>query len=286
MVAPASGHAEQIALSAGGPGILRTLPKATHTGFLDGKHWSDLLLAAKKGGLKIAVAHTMRMMPVMARLRQGLREGLIGDLVEMRAYGKQDARAGGEDLIVLGSHLLDLMRSFAGDPISCSARALQNGRAITRDDRRLVKDNVGYVAGDEIFAQFAFERGINGTFTSAARLRDTVGHWGIELLGSKGAARINSDISPNVFIRRSTGWNADGKTDRWEPLDSALIQSPPEHNLGPVEDWLEAIATHREPECSGRNGAWAVEMVSAVYQSALRGTQVIFPLKQRAHPLA
>ena len=32
-------------LSAGGPVILRTLPKASHTGFLDGRHWSDVLLS-------------------------------------------------------------------------------------------------------------------------------------------------------------------------------------------------------------------------------------------------
>lgn len=44
-VTPAAGHAEQLALAAGGPVTLRTLPKATHTGFLDGKHWSDVLLA-------------------------------------------------------------------------------------------------------------------------------------------------------------------------------------------------------------------------------------------------
>jgi dienelactone hydrolase len=49
-VAPAAGHAEQIALAAGGPVTLRTLPKATHTGFLDGKHWTDLLLAGDPNG--------------------------------------------------------------------------------------------------------------------------------------------------------------------------------------------------------------------------------------------
>ena len=43
-VAPAGGHAEPIAAAAGGPVWLRTLNKATHTGFLDGAHWSDLLL--------------------------------------------------------------------------------------------------------------------------------------------------------------------------------------------------------------------------------------------------
>ncbi|HEY0813207.1 MAG TPA: dienelactone hydrolase family protein [Pseudonocardia sp.] len=50
MVAPPAGHAEQIALAAGGPVILRTLPKATHTGFLDGKHWTDLLLPGDPSG--------------------------------------------------------------------------------------------------------------------------------------------------------------------------------------------------------------------------------------------
>jgi dienelactone hydrolase len=43
-VSPVGGHAEPVAAAAGGPVWLRTLRKADHTGFLDGKHWSDLLL--------------------------------------------------------------------------------------------------------------------------------------------------------------------------------------------------------------------------------------------------
>jgi dienelactone hydrolase len=43
-VTPAVGHAEPIAAAAGGPVWLRTLRKADHSGFLDGKHWSDVLL--------------------------------------------------------------------------------------------------------------------------------------------------------------------------------------------------------------------------------------------------
>jgi predicted dehydrogenase len=227
----------------------------------------------------------MRMMPVMQRLRQAVTDGLIGDLVEMRAYGKQDARAGGEDMMVLGSHLFDLMRMLAGDPLWCSARVRWQGREITPQDGRLVKDNVGPVAGDEVFAQFAFPGAVNATFTSANKLRETVGQWGIELQGSKGAARINCDISPNVFLRQSPPWQAGGKTDVWQPLDAALVKAPPAHNLGPVGDWLEAIAKNREPECSGKNGAWAVEMVMAVYWAALAGRRISFPLKDRQQPL-
>jgi dienelactone hydrolase len=44
-VVPAAGHAEPIAAAAGGPVWLRTLTKASHTGFLDGSHWSDVVLS-------------------------------------------------------------------------------------------------------------------------------------------------------------------------------------------------------------------------------------------------
>ena len=246
----------------------------------------ELLAEATRRNLKIAVAHTMRMMPVVVRLKQALAEGLLGEIVELRAYGKQDARAGGEDMMVLGSHLFDLMRLFLGDPLWCTARVQWQGRDITRAEGRLVKDNVGRVAGDEVFAQFAFAKGVNATFTSAAPLRETVGHWGIEFLGSQGVARINCDIEPNVFIRRSTLWKSEGKTDRWEPLAASVVKSPPGPNPGPVGDWLEAIARDREPECSGRNGAWAVEMVMGVYQGAISQGRVAFPLVDRGHPLA
>ncbi len=43
-VVPPAGHAELLAAAAGGPVWLRTLRKAQHSGFLDGRHWSDLLL--------------------------------------------------------------------------------------------------------------------------------------------------------------------------------------------------------------------------------------------------
>lgn len=46
-VAAPDGHALQIAAATGGPTWLRTIPKAGHTGFLDGSHWSDLLLAGR-----------------------------------------------------------------------------------------------------------------------------------------------------------------------------------------------------------------------------------------------
>ncbi|MDQ3404474.1 MAG: alpha/beta hydrolase [Actinomycetota bacterium] len=46
-VAPPVGHAELIAHRWGGPVQLRTLPKASHLGFTEGRHWSNLLIQGK-----------------------------------------------------------------------------------------------------------------------------------------------------------------------------------------------------------------------------------------------
>lgn len=245
---------------------------------------ADELLAAM-GNRRVAVAHAQRQGLHIRRLRDAIhQEGLLGELKEIRACGKQDQRAGGEDLMVLGSHLMDLLRMFAGDPLWCSARVLTGGRDITRADARLVKDNVGLVAGDEVFAHFAFPGGVNASFTSSARLRETTGGWGLELHGSKGVARINADAAPNVFLRR-TAVTKGTRTDTWEAFDPAMVKAEDKHPLDPVADWLDAIAANREPSCSLKNAAWAVEMICAVYESALSSRRAVFPLQHRGHPL-
>src|SRR5213083_2970416 len=55
--------------------------------FVTAPNESDELLAeANKSGLKIAVAHTMRMMPSLVRLKEAIVEGQIGEIVEVRAF--------------------------------------------------------------------------------------------------------------------------------------------------------------------------------------------------------
>lgn len=253
----------------------------------------ELLAAADQRGVKFAVAHQMRMAPNVVHLRKRLADGLIGELLEMRSWGKQDSRAGGEDMIVLGSHLFDLMRLFAGDPQWCVARVTQAGRDITPADARVMKDNVGPVAGDEVSSQFGFAKGVTATFTSRGRLREHTGHWGIEFIGTKGAARILANIPPQVFALRTTGWKSDGKTDEWRRLPDdptlnvpAAAQGFTQANARLVDDWLDAIAKNRAPECSGHNAMKAIEMIMAVYQSALGTKRVPLPLAGRRHPLA
>ncbi len=47
LVAPPANNAELIAKSWGGEALLRILPKASHLGFTEGRHWSTLLVSGK-----------------------------------------------------------------------------------------------------------------------------------------------------------------------------------------------------------------------------------------------
>ena len=252
----------------------------------------QILAEAGRRGLKIAVAHQMRLSPSILRLKSEMENGLLGDLLQMRAYGKQDARAGGEDMMVLGTHLFDLMRFFGANPLWCSARVLQEGREITRESGREPTEKIGLVAGNDIEAQFSFPQGILGSFTSRGRMRDQTGHWGIELIGSKRSARILADVYPAIHLREPGKWDKEGQNGGWKrwEKDPSIPLSAAEKSFEPanrrvVEDWLKAIKENREPICSGRAGLAAVEMVMAVYQAAIAGKRVAFPLTDRKHPL-
>ena len=252
----------------------------------------DLLATASRAGLRIAVAHQMRLAPNVLFLMQRLAEGLIGELLEIRACGKQDKRAGGEDLVVLGVHEFDLMRFFAGDPLWCSARIMQEGHEITLRDAHAATENIGPVAGDDIVAQFTFPNGVNASFTSRARNRAVAEHWNMEFIGTKGTVKILMDIAPRVYALKGGSWTAQGKTNEWRPLDNdptlgltASEMSVVRANQRVVDDWLAAIMENRDPICSGYAGMKALEMAMAVFAAGLARQRVEFPLKNRSHPL-
>jgi predicted dehydrogenase len=252
----------------------------------------ELLAVAEKANLKIAVAHQMRLAPSITFLKQRLDAGLIGELLEIRAHGKQDQRAGGEDLVVLGVHLFDLMRLFAGNPEWCTARVRQNGHAIVLKDARAATEDIGLVAGDEIFAQFSFNKGVNALFTSRRQNQAVAGPWGMELVGARGAVKILADIFPRVYARNDGPWTNAGRTSQWQPIegDPTAAWTNAEKSVHPanrrvVDDWLDAIQTNRQPACTGETGAKALEMAMAVFEAGLSGNRVKLPLANRTHPL-
>jgi predicted dehydrogenase len=249
---------------------------------------ADTMVAlAEKNRIKVQVGHTARPTPFTLRVKKLLDEGHIGTLMEMRARGKEDKRAGGEDMMVLGTHLFDLMRFFAGDPVWATGHVTQKGRDITKADARQATEPLGPIAGDEIAATYYFKNNVHGYFASRPSDATTGDRFGITLYGSKGSIFVPTTSvpggPPNVLLSRS--WAA----GEWKQVPRAQ-EDPSDHrgtaNTMMVADLLDAIASNREPVCNHRDGRWTIEMTLAAYESHLRGgARVEFPLANRRHPL-
>ena len=252
----------------------------------------DVLALAAARGLKIAVAHQGRLSPATLQLERMSRDGSLGELLEIRVHGKQDRRAGGEDMVVLGTHQFDLVRFFAGNPLWCSARIMQNGREVTLADVRPATEDIGPIVGDEIEALFALPNGVNVHYTSRGRNAASAGPWGMEVIGSKGRARLLNDVYTTVYIERSGGLSPKGGAREWVPIDAnpAATVSGSAAQLGGnrrvVDDWLAAIAGNREPACSGDAAMRSLEMIHAVFAAGISRGRVSLPLQNRRHPLA
>jgi predicted dehydrogenase len=103
-------HAEMViaCAEAGVKGIFcekpfaKTLPEA-----------DAMIDACDRNGVKIAVAHR-RASGYEQYAKKLVEGGEIGEIQVMRGHGKDDHRAGAMDLMVLGTHILDSMRYFAG----------------------------------------------------------------------------------------------------------------------------------------------------------------------------
>ncbi len=237
---------------------------------------------AERHGVKVQVGHTARVVPLTVRTRELVRRGELGVLLEMRARGKEDKRAGGEDMMVLGTHCFDLMRYFAADPQWVFASVYEKGRAVDRGMARKATEPVGNVAGDDIAAMFRFHGGVPGYFGSKSSDVPRNGRFGVTLYGSKGMAYVPLTAVPGAppYVMRDPSW-AGAHWERVEYPPGARAPSREETNALMAADLIEAIEKGREPVCSARDARWTIEMVAGVYQSHFRGAPVRFPLEER-----
>ncbi|MEX2261766.1 MAG: Gfo/Idh/MocA family oxidoreductase [Bryobacteraceae bacterium] len=244
--------------------------------------------ACDRAHVKLAVAHQMRIAPVLELAKRRIAEGAIGKLQEMRGRGKEDQRGGGEDLMVLGTHVMDLMRQFAGDPVWCFGSATVGGRDVKRTDVTEGPEALGPLAGDAISATYSFPSDVTGYFVSKRGQANGV-RWGLDLYGSKGIMTIRANMAPEVHICESPRWTDSGWTRLVSPDDALPGNASPrgqdEANRALVADLLDAIEKDRAPIASGVEARWTIEMALAVYESHRTGGRVGFPLKSREHPL-
>lgn len=254
-----------------------------------------IVRAAEMRHLKLAIAHQTRWSPVLTAMLKELRAGVIGRVLELRGRGKEDAnRGGGEDLWVLGSHILDLMRAVAGDPRTCSARIGHAGRDATRADIAAGPEGIGPLVGDQVHSTYAFDDGVVGSFASVRGAGGAKNRFGLQIFGSEGVIDIVTGHIVACHVLRDPTWSPGRSGQAWMPLTSNGLGQPetiPDGglhggNVLAVNDLLDCIEQPmRQPQCSVYDARWTVEMIAGAFASHLAGRPVALPLPERRNPL-
>lgn len=248
----------------------------------------EVLAAAARRNVKIQVAHNRRYTEGFVRLRALLAEGFVGTVREVNLHGKQDTRAGGEDLMVLGTHDFDLLRFYFGDPRWCNASVRVQGRDAEAEDVRMGREPIR-LAGDTIHATFGFSGNLvahwgsvtTGNDWNTRRIKPE--RWGFEILGTDRIVAYQSGVdfgyldSPFLLQREPAV--------AWQPLPEPQNWVWPEHARHPIRSLIHAMQREGEPVCSGADGRWAIEMVASVYLSHSLRARVDLPLQDREDPL-
>lgn len=253
----------------------------------------QMLTAASRQNVKLAVAHRARYHPTLQAIDQMIARGDIGRPLEMRGRGKGDRRGGGEDLWVLGSHVMNLIHYFGGQPRSCSAVVKTSGRRVQRQDVHQGAEGLGPLAGDEVHARYEMTRGPIAYFDSIANDGTRGAGFGLRIIGSEGLIDIDCDGQPLAHLAPGNPFEVSKAAKPFIPITSAGAgQAEPLDNIGervnlaPAVDLIAAIDEDRAPLCSGEQGAMTVEMICGVFEShRLGGQAVALPLAQRDHPL-
>ena len=243
-----------------------------------------MVSAAERAGVKLAVAHQGVYLPQVQAAKRMLDEGSIGPLLAIYATGKQDHRGGGEDMIVLGTHLFNLMRFLAGNVAWMNAQVRVGGRELRPGDAFEAREPVGLIAGDCIHSCFAFESGASGFFVSRANQPGNGQCFGMELVGRDGRLMLRGGAPTLIAAYPYSVWLPEEKSQAWEVLDLETAPFADGNRLA-ILDLIDAIEQDRQPLSSGVDAMKALEMVLGAYSSQISGGRVVFPVADRTHPL-
>lgn len=252
----------------------------------------EMVEAIESRNLKWSIAFNFRAHPTIQHVRKLIYEDkVIGSPLEIRGRGKEDSRAGGEDLIVLGTHILDAMRFLLGDPRWCQADFTFNGNPATPENVTEATEPLGPIVGNRVHAMYGFDRGVAGHFSSMMTRDGDGGRWGLDIFGSQGILNIRMDVNPIVHLLRDPSWAPADSGAKWEPIPEApdyRIEGADEGKLRHellVADLIAAIEEDRLPAVSLQDGRASWEMIQAAFDSHVQGKRVPIPLEKRDHPL-
>jgi predicted dehydrogenase len=252
----------------------------------------EMIAACEEAGVKLAITHQTRYSPRVDQARKLIADGRLGKLLELRGRGKEDQRGGGEDMMVLGTHVMDLMRYLAGDPKWCFARVLEGGKPVTKAHVRRGAEGIGPLAGDEIHAVYGFDSPTVGYFSTRRSEHAAGKRFGLWVCGDKGGIVLGTGSLPKAWFLEDPSWSAGGGAQWVEITSAGLGQPEPLEDIGLhlgnlliAKDLLRAVETNTQPRGGMHDARAALEMILATYESHRLNAPVTLPVATRTHPL-
>jgi predicted dehydrogenase len=253
----------------------------------------EMVDACDKTHVKLVIAHTTRHSPRTAVVQEMIAGGKIGRVMELRGRGKEDRRGGGEDLWVLGTHVMDLMRLFGGDPAWCFGVVTAGGKPITKADVVEGNEGIGPLAGDAVAAMYGMPDDVTAYFATQRQAGRERSRFGLTICGTDGVIQMNTGYLPNVKYLPDPSWTPGMSGVKWQDVTSAGIGKPetldkakdPNGNRRCVLELLAAIRENRQPSGGIHDARAATEMIVSAFESQRLGTVAELPLKNRRNPL-
>ncbi len=253
----------------------------------------EIVAACERTHVKLAIAHPTRYSPKLNTVKQLIADGKIGRVLEYRSRGKEDRRGGGEDLWVLGTHTMDMIRAIGGHPQWCDATLTEGGKPVAR--RHVVDgaEGIGPLAGDAVQAKFGMPDGGTAYFASRRNARGNPSRYALQIFGTAGVIELLEGPLPSLKFLADPAWSPGRSGAKWQNVSSAGIDKPEPltgkeytaRHYQAIVDFLNAIEENRQPLDGVYEARGVTEMIVAVFESHRLGGPVTLPLKNRQNPL-
>jgi UDP-N-acetyl-2-amino-2-deoxyglucuronate dehydrogenase len=277
-VATSSGSHAKIALDCIDKGLNVIIEKPIALSLQD----ADKIIAeAKKKDVKVSACHQNRFNGSIQKIRQAVEAGRFGKLFHGAAhirwnrgenYYKQSPWRGtweydGGALMNQCIHNIDLLRWMMGDEITEVAGMADNL-------------NHGYIEAEDLgIALIKFANGSYGLIEGTTNVYPRNFEETLYIFGEKGTVKA-SGKSVNVIEE----WIFADGLDKPEKIKAEFRDDPPKeygYAHSPLyADMIDAIKNDRQPYVTAEDGRRALELVLAVYKSAVEGASVKLPLNE------
>jgi len=219
-------------------------------------------------GSKLQIAFPVRFSPPVQRLKDILDEGTLGRIYSVKTtnHGRMPggwfvdkALAGGGAVLDHTVHVVDLLRWFWNTEVT---------EVYAEIGYSLLHPGLGIDDAGLLSLRLAI--GAYGTLDTSWSRPKSYPTWGdvkLEVLGARGIARVDA-FNQNLAV-----YSDQIGMGQWVNWGSNI-------DLGLIQDFVDMIATGREPLITGYDGLKTLEVALAAYRSAERGEPVSLPLEE------